>query len=144
MISMAAIVNGNLPEVWSLLDAPGAAPAIFEGEEAMALSIACVHAGSHPNLEMRRIAAIVSSRVLRFSCGPAYSVVSSSVLLSPLTRLSCAPAAAAAAYLEIPISESWLSRPPAVGALGTGSPRKMRAKSARNSSDGAGGYSFRA
>ena len=52
---MAAIVNGNLPEVWSLLDAPGATPAIFEGEEAMALSIACVHAGPHPNLEREGI-----------------------------------------------------------------------------------------
>ena len=94
MISMAAIVNGNLPEVWSLLDAPGAAPAIFEGEEAMALSIACVHAGSHPNLERE---GIVNA-----------------------------------------LYQTWPNWPPAVGALGTGSARKGRAKSARNSSVGAG------
>jgi ankyrin repeat protein len=51
---MAAVVSGNLPEVWSLLDAPGAAPAIFEGREAMALSMACMHAGPY-NIEREGI-----------------------------------------------------------------------------------------
>ena len=52
---MAAVVSGNLPEVWSLLDAPGASPAIFEGQEGRVLWMACTHAGPHSNLEREGI-----------------------------------------------------------------------------------------
>ena len=52
---MAAVASGSLPEVWSLLDAPGATPAIFEGQEAMVLSTACIRAGPYTNLEREGI-----------------------------------------------------------------------------------------
>ena len=42
---MAAVVSGSLPEVRSILDAPGAAPAIFDGQEDTVIWMACMHAG---------------------------------------------------------------------------------------------------
>ena len=55
---MAAVVSGNLPEVLSILDAPGAAPAIFDGQEDTVIWMACAHAlnaGPHANLEREGI-----------------------------------------------------------------------------------------
>ena len=50
---MSAIVSGNLSEVSSILDAPGASAAIFEGQVDI-LSMACLHAGVHEDLSIER------------------------------------------------------------------------------------------
>ena len=82
---MAAIVSGRLSEVWSLLDAPGAAPAIFDGQENTVIWMACMHAG-----------------------GADSNTIEREGIVNALLRAGAPP--------------NPLSRPPAVGALGTGEP----------------------
>ena len=82
---MAAVVSGNLPEVRSMLDAPGAAPAIFDGQENTVIWMACMHAG-----------------------GADSNTIEREGIVNALLRAGAPP--------------NPLSRPPAVGALGTGEP----------------------
>ena len=82
---MAAVVSGNLLEVRSMLDAPGAAPAIFDGQENTVIWMACMHAG-----------------------GADSNTIEREGIVNALLRAGAPP--------------NPLSRPPAVGALGTGEP----------------------
>ena len=117
---MAAVVSGNLPEVLSILDAPGAAPAIFDGQENTVIWMACAHAlnaGPHANLEREGIVnALLRAgappnplslgrlrrRLVGVGCGgsPPWSrLVSSRVLRYPSSSVALSyTRAAAAAY----------------------------------------------